>query len=229
MQIRKFINPIRAGGTYYHPIHFSPVFAALCLGLLILAYQHSPLLSIHHDVPISFQWAILSYLALCSSLGAGFIPPFLANLNTRWGYASVHVFVLVVCLVIILARWMNPNVEISPIPAFFEIAGIVGVLMLFSWPAMKFMGTRHDPEEERQHEELMLHNAVAALLRRDEIAMEEASIANPLEIDPTDIALRLQSLPIRTQWSIEREMAIQRLIRKDLVKYGMRYRGQRSL
>ena len=59
--------------------------------------------------------------------------------------------------------------------------------------------------------------------------MEEANIANPLEVNPTDIASRLQSLPIQTQWSIEREMAIQRLIHQDLVKYGMKHRGQRSL
>ena len=92
---------------------------------------------------------------------------------------------------------------------------------------MKLLGTPPDTSKEAR-EELAIHNAVAALLRRGGITMEEGVVANPWEESAPPLSIRLQNLPIQARWSIEREIEIERSIQENMMKSDSR-RGRRII
>ena len=142
-------KPVNLYGRYSHPLYFSPSFAILSLASLIFFRWWTSIPTFESLLPAWVEWSILVvFLAIPMSLMAGLAPYAMVKLHERWGYASVQCTVLSLCLVFILALWANPNKEVSPLPIFFQVAGVVGTLSLFLWPAMKRMGTRHDPEGE---------------------------------------------------------------------------------
>ena len=222
--IRLTITPVNLHPRYYSPLYFSPAFSVLILLGLSLFRWWSSIPSLAPLVPPWAEWTILVvFLALPISFMAGLAPYAMVKLHERWGYASVQCAVLSLCLVFILALWANPNKELSPFSSFFQVAGVVGTMMLFLWPAMKLLGTPPDTSKEAR-EDLVLHNAVAAVLRRGEITMEEAVVVNPWEDGAPALAIRLQNLPIQARWSIEREIEIERSIQENMRKSGSQRR-----
>ena len=183
-------------------------------------------------MPELAEWAILSFMGIYLSFVVGFIPFILVSIDKHWGHKAVHGSILVVCLILILTLWANSRIDISPIPAFFQTAGVAGTILLFLWPVLKFMGTAHDPwenEYEDAYEDLILYGAVDALLRRGEMTFEQSTVVIPWAFNVPDLSSRLQQLPIQVQLSIEREMSIERSIRKYGQKHDVRGRGQKSL
>jgi hypothetical protein len=218
------IKPVNLHGRYSHPLYFSPSFAILSLASLVLFRWWTSIPRFESLLPAWVEWSILVvFLAIPMSLMAGLAPYAMVKLHERWGYASVLCTVLSLCLVFILSLWANPNKEVSLLPVFFQVAGVVGTLSLFLWPAMKLLGTPPDTSKEAR-EELAIHNAVAALLRRGEITMEEAVVANPWEESAPPLSIRLQNLPRQARWSIEREIEIERSIQENMRKSDSRRR-----
>ena len=220
MERGKILEPIRVGGTYYSPTHFSPIFAVICLASLALTHIYTPFISLRADIPAAAEWGFLLFNFVVFSFGAGFLPPFLVSIEKHSGYPSVYCSLLVLSFIPLLGLWINPNVDISPISAFFQTAGAIGVVLLFVWPFIEHIGT-HDSGREA-HDEWIMHNAVASLLRRGEIVREEARIANPFELDKPDIQTRLRGLPPFTRQSIEREMIIESMVQANKRKFDFR-------
>ena len=220
-KLLKFIcRPVNVHDRYSPPFYHSPVFALLTLGSLVLFQRLTSFSS--QELP-TFGWVLLGLVGLMISLMAGFIPYVLVKLHERWGYASVQCTVLSLCLVLILSLWANPNKDVTPLSTFFEVAGVVATLSLFLWPVMKLLGTPPDTSKEAR-EELVIHNAVGALLRRGEITMQEAVVANPWEDTAPALGIRLQNLPIQARWSIAREIEIERSIQQNMRKSDSRRR-----
>ena len=221
LRMKAILRPVHVKGSDSPSIYFSPLTAFLALIGSFLFQWHFYQMVMPVDAS-GFAKLGIFVMANCVpfSLLAGLGPPILVSLEKRWGFASVQRIVLVICFILILASWANPRLEISPVLLFFQVAGVITVLMLFLWPLLKFIGTRHDPKREKQYEEFILHNSVAALLRRGEIAIEEARIANPLLIESRALSSRLQSLPMQARNSIEREMVIERMVQDYRRKYG---------
>lgn len=218
-RLLKFIcTPVNVHDRYSPPFYHSPVFAILTLGSLILFQRLTSFPS--QGLP-TFGWVLLGFVALGTSLMAGFVPYVLVKLHERWGFASVQCTVLSLCLVLILALWINPNRNVTPLPVFFQVAGVVGTLLLFMWPVIKLLGTPPDMWKQ-EREELLVHNAVAAVLHRGEVTTEEAAVANPLLLNPPALSVRLQNLPIQARWSIEREIEIERSIQENMRKSDSR-------
>ena len=213
--LKKAWRPVHISDRYSSPLYYSPAFALFTLGSLILFKWHTSFPPRGLPVPEWAEWGILvTLMGLPMSLLAGLVPYALVKLHECWGSTSVQRTVLALSLLFILAAWANPNIYISPFPVFLQTAGIVGIISLFLWPAIKFMGTPHDSLKE-EREALVLHNAVAALRRRGEITIEEADVANPWWSGAPELSTKLQMLPMKARWSIEREIKIERAIQKD--------------
>lgn len=209
--LKSAFRPINLHDRYSSPVYFSPAFSLLTLGGLIIFQWTTSFLPHGLPIPEWGEWSIFAFMGLGISFIVGVIPYFLVLLYKCRGYRAVQGTVLALVLIFILALWGNPNRDISPAPAFFQTAGIVGTLSLFLWPVIKFMGTPPRSSKEGR-EKAILHNAVAALLRRGEITEEEAIVANPLRPDAPDLSIRLQYLPAQARWSVKREMEIERSI-----------------
>ena len=220
MQINKLLNPVRVGGTFYSPVHFSPVFSLLCLVSFYLANMLSPFIPARAQVPDVAEWGLLSVTFVGLSFVAGLLPPFLVSVEKYRGYPSVYGVLLLLSLVPVAGLWLNPGVNISFVSAFMQSAGAIAVVLLFSWPLIRHLGT-HDSDREERNEWIM-HNAVAALLRRGEITQAEAAIVSPLGGSPPDLSTRLQSVGTFTRHSIEREMTIEELVQANKRRFGFR-------
>ena len=106
------------------------------------------------------------------------------------------------------------------VPIFFESAGGIAVVLLFLWRGIECIGT-HD-SDRKAHLEWILHNAVAALLRRNEITREEARIVNPIEINRPPLIDRLDRLGPMSRLAVEREMVVEELVQVNKREFGLR-------
>ena len=205
-------RPINFHGRRSHPFYWSPAFALLTLvGLVIFHWITSfPQTPLPVAEPLELAILIMVF-GIPLAFVVGGVPYILVTLDNIWGYRGTQCALLSVCFVFILAFWANPNIETSLIRTFFQTAGVVATLSLFLWPVVKFMGSSQ--MELQRHEELILFNAVNALVRRGEISYEEAELVAPLSyLGALDPSVRLQSLSNKALTSIVREYEIERLL-----------------
>ena len=219
MKIGRILKPIRLDSPLYSPLHFSPIFAVLFLSALVLVHLCSPIFSIRANLPQLAEWGFLSLYAVMFSFGSGLLPPVLVCVKKKRGYPSVYGLVILLSLIPILGLWVNPFIDISPISAFFQIAGGLSVALLFLWDFIKHIGT-HDSVRDSRNEWIM-HNAVAALLRRGEITRGEARTINPMGMDKHDLATRLECLNPFTRKAIERKMIVEELVQANKREFGL--------
>ena len=218
MQINRLFNPIKVSGTSYSPVHFSPIFALLCLGGFYLVNMLSPFITSRAYVPGIFEWGLLSAIFIGLSFGGGLLPPFLVSVEKYRGYPSVYGVLLLLSLIPITGLWLNPRIDISFVSAFLQSGGAIGIVLLFFWPLMRYIGT-HD-SDRKEHIEWIMHCAVASLLKRGEITHGEAAIVNPFVDNPPDLSTRLQNVDAFTRQSIVREMVIEELFQANKRRFG---------
>ena len=217
--LKSSCRPVNLHGRYSYPLFFSPVFAIFTLISLILFRWWTSIPYLETSIPTWAEWGILvGFLAIPISFMAGLAPYAMVKLHARWGYASVQCAVISLCLLFILALWVNPNKEVSPFSAFFQIAGIVGISLLFLWPVIKYLGTGFDIRDERlkeSSEKWVLWIALNECVAQGKITPEEAMFANPISIYDLDTSSKLKKLPTDARLSVEREMSIQRRVEED--------------
>ncbi len=219
MKIERIFKPIRVYGDQWSPVHLSPIFGVLIFVGLVLGQLFSLPFSIHTGLPQLAEWGVFSLLTVLFFFLVGLIPPFLVSVKRRMGYQWAYGALLVISLIVITGHSLNPSVNISLISTFLQTAGGIGIALPFLWCPIRYIGT-HD-NDANAHREWVMHNAVAALLRRNEITREEARIVNPIEINRPPLIDRLGCLGPITRQVVEREMVVEELVQANKREFGL--------
>ena len=217
---KRVLKPIRVYGSLYTPVHWSPIFAVLFLAVLVVVQFFSLPFSMRTGLPGLAEWGVFALLGVLYALLAGLLPPFLVSVKRKRGYTSAYGWLLVMSVIPLLGLQLSSGGEISLVPTFFVSAGGISVVLLFLWRGIEYIGT-HD-SDRNAHLDWILHNAVAALLRRNEIAEEEARIVSPIGINRPPLIERLESLGPISRLAVEREMVVEELVQINKRELGLR-------